>query len=227
MHDGQFDKVRAVCLRQSHGLAPAFSTHRVVGQQVSARNPDQAEKSPSAIARPHSSINAIDTQVPIRVRRPGVTHHQLERVAPIPRRQRSFDGLAESVAPNQLICVSFTVHARRPPLPECIWTSELDAPQSRSVRSITDTPKTTHGHVQEPRCLSPPTHTEHQHRRGGDDVDMCERGAGARNNAVGLTPRRCLPTFRQVARRELTSPPRASPSCESRPICRRWAMSAL
>ena len=61
--------------------------------------------------------------------------------------------------------------------------------------------------VQEPRCLSSPTHAEHQHRRCGDDVDMCEGGSGARNSAVGPTPRRCLPRFRQVARREFTSPP--------------------
>jgi hypothetical protein len=36
---------------------------------------------------------------------------------------------------------------------------------------------------------------------------MCEAGAGARKNAIRPTPRRCLATFRQIARRALTSPP--------------------
>lgn len=115
MHDGQFDHVGAVGLRKSHSLAPAFSRDRMLGQEVSARNPDHAEKSFCAIVTPDSSIDAIDTQVPTRVRRRGVTHHQLEAVASIPRRQRGIVTPNGGTAPIYGISVSLNVHARPPP----------------------------------------------------------------------------------------------------------------
>jgi hypothetical protein len=70
-------------------MAPPLSPDRMLSQEVPSRNSNQAQERLSPARRPDRILDAIATYLPIRVRRHGVTHHQLKPVAAVREGQSS------------------------------------------------------------------------------------------------------------------------------------------
>ena len=135
-HDGQFDHVGTIGLRESQTKAPALSRHGVLSHKMPARHTNQPQERPLPTEGSDNSSDAIDTHVPIRVRPRRVTHHQLQRVAAVGERQRSVVCPQHiATAGSQVLCSSVNVHAHHPSLRELLGDTETRAAARRGDNS--------------------------------------------------------------------------------------------
>jgi len=114
-HDRQLDHVGTIGLRKRQAKAPAPGPHDVLIQEVPGRNPNQPQEPLRSTERSDRRSETLDTHVPIRVRPRRVTHHQLERVAAVGKRQRGIVCPQHAAIPgSQVVCTSVNVHAHHP-----------------------------------------------------------------------------------------------------------------
>ena len=74
-----------------------------------------------------------DTQVPIRVRRRGVTHHQLEPVASIPKRQRSVVRAQQQHRPDPKVFPLASTSTRASHRRESLYAHPIATPRGRPL----------------------------------------------------------------------------------------------